>query len=123
MPKKKPAKNARLNSHSDTPSKGDRVAMHISGLAARFRPEQLDSIHSVLSNFSWVDVHAVERETGKMILVMEGENVHDETDKLKRLQAIPGMASVDLVYHAFESSDEITPPNDNMEKIMSHLNQ
>jgi len=97
--------------------------MHISGLAARFRSEHVDSILEVLSTYDWVEVHAVEIESGKMVLVMEGDNVHDETEKLKLLQGIPGVATVDLVYHAFESSDEIAPREDNLEQIMSHLNQ
>ncbi|PIE02893.1 MAG: glutamate synthase [Acidobacteria bacterium] len=97
--------------------------MHISGLAAHFRPEKLDSIKKVLSGYSWVEIHGVEHAAGKMVLVMEGDNVNDETDKLKQLQAIPGMIAVQLVYHAFEDSDEIAPREDNIEQIMSHLNE
>jgi nitrate reductase NapD len=97
--------------------------MHISGLATRFQPEKLDSISEVLSGFPWVEIHTVEKETGKMVLVVEGKNVHDETEKLKQLQDIPGVVTVELVYHAFEESEEISPRKDNTEEILSHLNR
>lgn len=71
----------------------------VSGLCLMVRPEHLDEVESQLREISWLEVHAREDATGRLIVVQEHETVREHQEGLRRLQTIPNVLTADLVVH------------------------
>lgn len=71
----------------------------VSGLCLMVRPEHLDDVEANLGELDWVDVHARDDATGRLIVVQEHSTVKEHQDGLRRLQAIPYVLTADLVVH------------------------
>jgi nitrate reductase NapAB chaperone NapD len=71
----------------------------VSGLCLMVRPEHLDDVESQLREISWLEIHAREDATGRLIVVQEHETVKEHQDGLRRLQSIPNVLTADLVVH------------------------
>jgi len=71
----------------------------VSGLCLMVRPEHLDAVESELRELSWLEIHAREDATGRLIVVQEHETVNEHQEGLRTLQAIPNVLTADLVVH------------------------
>lgn len=63
------------------------------------RPEHMDEVESRLADLSWLEVHARDEATGRLVVVQEHETVGEHQEGLRRLQAIPHVLTADLVVH------------------------
>jgi len=63
------------------------------------RPEHLDEVESSLREIPWLEIHAREDATGRLIVVQEHETVKKHQEGLRRLQTIPNVLTADLVVH------------------------
>lgn len=81
----------------------------VSGLCLMVRPEHLDEVESQLCEISWLEIHAREDSTGRLIVVQEHETVKEHQEGLRRLQTIPNVLTADLVVHRkMTAMDEAT---------------
>ena len=80
--------------------------MNISGILVIVTPELVDSTIETLNAMEGIDVHHVERPTGRIIITQEAESIHDEVDGLKRIRALPGITLAEMSYHNFEEDTE-----------------
>lgn len=72
---------------------------NVSGLCLRVRPEHLDEVEARLSELPWLEVHARDDRTGRLIVVQEHRTIEEHQDGLRRLQAIRHVLTADLVVH------------------------
>jgi len=71
----------------------------VSGLCLMVRPEHLDEVETRLREFSWLEIHAREDASGRLIVVQEHDTVKEHQEGLRRLQSIPNVLTADLVVH------------------------
>jgi nitrate reductase NapD len=83
--------------------------MNYSGILVIAAKGKLDQVVDALNAEPDLEVHQVEKDTGRLIVVQEGVSVKDEIDGLKRIKKIPGIVLAEMVYHYFAESDDDQP--------------
>jgi len=92
--------------------------MNISSLVVKCLPENIDSVIIALESNKLCEVHAHD-EHGRIVVVLEGANVEEETHKLALIQALPNVISAEMVY-AF-SEEEFAAQEGMFEKASPEL--
>lgn len=69
------------------------------------RPERLPLVVAGLKALPGVEVHQ-EDPGGRIVVVLEAEDVRAETEGLRRIQAVPGVLAAEMVVHYFEDDEE-----------------
>ena len=72
--------------------------MNISGVVVRTAPGRVTAVCEQLRKSGLCDIHAVEVQTGKIIITIEGDSVKEETRKLEQIQKIEGVFTADMAY-------------------------
>jgi len=78
--------------------------MNISSAILHVAPQRLDEAREALLRMSGLEIHA-ESPEGKMIVVLEDDDLELAANKYVALHGVPGVASVAMVYQY--SDDEI----------------
>lgn len=73
--------------------------MNLSGILVVAQREWLEQVVQGLNAMAGVEVHQVEPETGRVVLVQEAADIHAEVDGLKQIKAIPHVIMAEMVYH------------------------
>ncbi|GAB6065298.1 hypothetical protein JCM9492_03900 [Aquifex pyrophilus] len=76
--------------------------MNISSVVVRCKPEDLEEVLRSLEESGMCDVYFHD-ETGKIVVVIEAEDVKEEVFKMKAIQSLPKVLSAELI---FSYSDE-----------------
>ncbi|MCP4571401.1 MAG: chaperone NapD [bacterium] len=71
--------------------------MNISSIVVKTHPDRLAQVMEGLREIETCDIHFSD-EQGRIVVTVEGTDDADETAKLKRIQALPGVASADFSY-------------------------
>ena len=83
------------------------VKWSVSGLCVTVRPEDLAAVAGLLGGLPGVEVHASDPDNGRLVVVQEAASVAAHQDKLREIQAVPGVLTADLVLH-YQNPDDIT---------------
>ena len=75
------------------------VSGSVSGLCLMVRPEHLEDVEVSLRDLDWVEIHARDEVTGRLIVVQEHRTIEEHQRGLRRLQEIPHVLTADLVVH------------------------
>lgn len=79
----------------------------VSGLCLMVRPEHMGEVEASLRDLTWVEIHARDEATGRLIVVQEHQTIEEHQQGLRNLQAIPHVLTADLVvHHKLSSFDE-----------------
>lgn len=89
--------------------------MNISGVVVRTVQEKIEIVSKNLREGGLCEIHAIDEETGKIIITIEGESVEEEVKKLEQIQKLEGVFTADLAY-TYSDQDYTR------EKIESHKN-
>lgn len=81
--------------------------MNYSGILVMARPQNIPNVCQALDSLDGVEVFQQEPETGRIVAVLEAENIKAETDMLQAIKALPGVAAAEMVYHYFEDDKEV----------------
>lgn len=81
--------------------------MNYSGILILAKPELMPGITTALRQIGGVEVFQQDESNGKIVAVLEAENIKAETDMLRAIKQVPGVAAAEMVYHYFEEDDEI----------------
>jgi nitrate reductase NapAB chaperone NapD len=73
--------------------------VNLSGILVVARPGRLDDALQALRELPGVDVHQHEAPTGRIVVTQEAESAGAEAEGLRRLRALPDVATAELVYH------------------------
>lgn len=82
--------------------------MNLSGIVVGVPPEYLDITIETLNRLQGVEVHAMDRDTGRIVVVQEAPTVDDEISGLKKIKGLEHVVMAELVYHYF-GDDEQSP--------------
>ena len=79
----------------------------VSGLCLMVRPDHLDDVEAELDDLPWVEIHARDDTTSRLVVVQEHATVKEHQEGLRQLQAIPHVLTADLVVHrTLEDEDQ-----------------
>ena len=81
----------------------------VSGLCITARPEQLAAVEEILNERPGLEVHARDHESGRLIAVQECATIEEHEQRLRELQALPGVLTADLVLHYKDPGDAMEP--------------
>ena len=87
--------------------------MNISSVVVQTKPENMNGVIEILKNSDFCEYH-MHKETGHIIVTLEGRGIEEEMAKLKEIQAISGVISAEMVYSYAE--DELEAERDKLEK-------
>ena len=82
----------------------------VSGLCVTAHPDRLDEVERMIGGRRGFEVHARDRQTGKLVVVQERASVDHHRRGLRELQALQGVLTAELVLHYQEPTD---PHDDN----------
>jgi len=81
--------------------------MNLSGVLVVTRPDSLPLVAQALSQLTGVEVHQQDPESGRLVAVLEANTIQGETDLLRRIQSLPGVALAEMVTHYFGEDTQI----------------
>ena len=81
--------------------------MNYSGILVMARPENIPSVSKALDTLEGVEVFQQDADAGRVIAVLEADNIKAETDILQSIKKLPGVAAAEMVYHYFEDDQEV----------------
>jgi nitrate reductase NapD len=71
--------------------------MNISSIVVQCRSEYYDEVTERLKESGLCDYHFGDKNKGKIIITIEGEDVEDEIKKLTAIQAMPHVIAADMM--------------------------
>lgn len=80
--------------------------MHISSLVVHVRPDSMDTIQEYIEGQGG-EIPAID-PVGKMVIVLETPTDSAVTDFANHIALMDGVLSANLVFHHFDSSEQIT---------------
>lgn len=83
--------------------------MNLSGILVVSTPSEIDQLIDALKAIPNIEVHHVDRDSCRMIIVQEAESIHDEIDGLKKVKQLPGIVLAEMVYHYFAEDNSLAP--------------
>ena len=78
--------------------------MNFSGIVVTVKPEDSDALAGELASLPGVEVHQVDRASGRIVVVQEASSIDAETEGFARIRSMPGVIDAALVYHRFEAA-------------------
>ena len=83
--------------------------MNLSGILVVSTPTAINGLIDTLNAMPGIEVHNIDRDSSRMIVVQEAESVHDEIAGLKKIKKLPGIVLADMVYHYFGDDKSLSP--------------
>jgi periplasmic nitrate reductase NapD len=80
--------------------------MNVSGILVVVPPSRVEDTKARLESLPGVEVHHVEPESGRIVVVQEAASVDEEVAALGRIKTMNGVMLAEMVYHLFDE----TPP-------------
>ena len=87
--------------------------MNISSIVVQTKPENLDEVIEVIKTSDFCEYH-LHKDTGHIIVTLEGTGIEEEMKKLKQVQAIPRVISAEMIYSYAE--DELEKVRDKLDR-------
>lgn len=84
--------------------------IHISSLVIQHSPAQTDAIQAAASAIDGLEWCV--SENGKAVVTLVTRSAGAVMDRIAALNALPGVHTVTMVYHHYESADAIDGPTD-----------
>ena len=71
--------------------------MNISSIVVQVRSEYIDEVVNTLKESDFCDYHFHDKSMGKIIVTVEGENISEEIEKVKKIQTLPHIIAADMM--------------------------
>ena len=81
----------------------------VSGLCITARPERLAAGEKMLNERRGLEGHARDPKSGRLIAVQECATVEEHQQRLRELQALPGVLTAELVLHYTDQVESTEP--------------
>ncbi len=88
--------------------------MNISSIVVQAPSQYIDELVEIFEEADYCDYHFHDKDTGKIILTIEGKDVEEEIKKLVKIQGIPQVMAADMMqtYQEDQLDDEIKLMNE-----------
>ncbi len=87
--------------------------MNISSIVVLTKPENLVEVVKTIKESDFCEYH-LHKDTGHIIVTLEGSGIEEEMKKLKQVQAIPKVISAEMIYSYAE--DELEQVRDKLDR-------
>ena len=87
--------------------------MNVSSVIVRAAKEKIESVINNINAVDFCEVHFFD-SGGKIVATIEGESINDQMERMKKIQSLPDVFSVNLSYSYCE--DEISGAIGDMKK-------
>jgi nitrate reductase NapD len=85
--------------------------VNVSGIAVHVVPSRLEEGVCLLGALPGVEVQFADAARGRIVVTQEAESTEEQEEGLRRIQALPGLVSAELVCHYFgEPQDDAAGP-------------
>jgi nitrate reductase NapD len=83
--------------------------MNISSIVVQAPSKYIDELVELFKNSDYCDYHLHDKNKGKIIVTIEGENVEEEIKKLVKIQELPQVMAADMMmtYQEEQLDEEI----------------
>jgi periplasmic nitrate reductase NapD len=81
--------------------------MNLSGVLVVARADALSSVAEALRELPRVEVYQQDPASGRLVAVLEAEDIQAEIDLLKQIQSHPGVVMAEMVTHYFEEDTQL----------------
>ncbi len=81
--------------------------MNISGILVISSPEHTAEVCAQLRELPGVDIHYVDKGTGRIVITQEADTISAEVDGLKRIRGLPHIQLAEMSSHYFEEDREL----------------
>ncbi len=71
--------------------------MNVSSIVAKTKPEHLQDVITDINAIDLCEVHFYDDE-GKIVVTIEGENISEQMERMKEIQALPNVFTANLSY-------------------------
>ena len=71
--------------------------MNVSSIVAKTKPEHLQDVITDINAIDLCEVHFYDDE-GKIVVTIEGENISEQMERMKKIQALPNVFTANLSY-------------------------
>ena len=82
--------------------------MNVSSIVVRVAPGRVADGVRRLGDLPGVEVQFTDASRGRIVVTQESETTDEQETGLRRIQALPGLLSAELVCHYFEGSEDVT---------------
>ena len=100
--------NAGKRAYRCSPLKGN-YKMNLSGILIITTPSEIDKLIDELNAMSGIEVHHIDRDSNKLIIVQEADSIHDEVNGLKKIKKLSGIVLAEMVYHYIAEDESLSP--------------
>ncbi len=80
--------------------------MNLSGIVVATFPGKVDACVDRLNALPGVEVHNVDHEKNRIVVVQEAESIGAEVEGLKAIKALPDVTFAEMVYHYFAEDEQ-----------------
>jgi nitrate reductase NapD len=80
--------------------------MNLSGIVVAVSPAFIDSCIEQLNALPGIEVHNIDREKGRLVVVQEAESISAEVEGLKAIKALSHVTFAEMVYHYFAEDEQ-----------------
>ena len=81
--------------------------MNYSGILVMGKPHNIADIGTAINALDGAQVFQQEPDRGRLVAVLEADDIKTETELLRAIKQVPGVAAAEMVYHYFEDDREI----------------
>ena len=71
--------------------------MNVSSIVVKTDPENMQNVMDNINAIELCEVHFND-DKGKIVVTIEGENIVEQMERMKKIQALPNVASANLSY-------------------------
>jgi nitrate reductase NapD len=100
--------------------KRERTHMNMSGILVVAKPEQCEEVAAALAKLPGIEVFQKDVESGKIVIVQEATSIEQEADGARVIQQIPGVITVNMVYHYFADDPSLKYPSSETAELSSY---
>ncbi len=86
--------------------------MHYSGIVVVARGLRVSDCQRELEALSGVEVHYLQPETGRLVVVQETESAEEQARGFERIQALPTVEAAALVEHRIDTEIDVAELED-----------
>lgn len=81
--------------------------MNLSGILVVAKPQWLGEVVESMCAVQGVEMHQVDKETGRVVAVLEAEDISVEIQRLKEIKALPHVIMAEMVYHYLADDEKV----------------
>lgn len=103
--------------------------MNLSGILVMTKPEHINAVVESLNVRPDTEVHQTDLETGRIIAVLEAEDIHAEIAALREIKQLPFVIMAEMVYHyleedqrSYDNPPELAEPEESACAVPAYLN-